>query len=152
MLAHSDAEERFTKTKSELESTLKITLAGMACEELFFGESGTGPSSDLLVATELGAQMIGSFGMGASLVSYEAINQGPYSQTNLVAKVLSNEDTKKEVEDLLRHHKDQVAYLLEKNRDLVEALRDELLEQEELLGDEIAAVLERTLRKRAVDR
>ncbi|MDP9227151.1 MAG: AAA family ATPase, partial [Actinomycetota bacterium] len=59
LLAHSDTEERFTKTKSELEAALNIGLGGMAAEQLFFGESGTGPSSDLSAATSLAAQMVG---------------------------------------------------------------------------------------------
>jgi cell division protease FtsH len=149
LLAHSDAEERFTKTKSELEGTIKIALGGMAAEQLYFGESGTGPASDLQAATLLAAQMVGSLGMGAKLISYDAANQGPYSHSNIVAKVLSSEDAKKEVEDLLHRLKDQVVFLLEKNRDLLEALRDALLEREELLGDEIAAVLETALERRA---
>ncbi|MDQ3958518.1 MAG: AAA family ATPase, partial [Actinomycetota bacterium] len=149
LLAHSDTEERFTKTKSELEGTLKIALGGMAAEQLFFGESGTGPSSDLQAATSLVAQMVGSFGMGSSLVSYEAVMNGPHGSPNIVAKVLSNEDTKKEVEDILRKHKDQVSYLLEANKDLVEALRDALLEHEELLGDDILGVLDRAQARRA---
>ncbi|MDQ3953828.1 MAG: AAA family ATPase [Actinomycetota bacterium] len=149
LLAHSDAEERFTKTKSELEGTLKVALGGMAAEQLFFGESGTGPSSDLTAATTLAAQMVGSFGMGSSLVSYEAVNNGPHGSPNIVAKVLSNDETKKEVDDILRKHKDQVGYLLETNKDLVEALRDALLEREELMGDEILAVLDEAEKRRA---
>ncbi len=148
LLAHSDLEERYTKTKSELEARLKIMLAGMAAEQLYFGESGTGPSSDLHAATQLAAQMVGALGMGSSLISYEAVSNGPYAHSNIVAKVLGNEETKREVEDILHRHKDQVAYLLENNRDLVEALRDALLEHEELLGDEIAGVLEDALHKR----
>jgi cell division protease FtsH len=150
LLAHSDIEERFTRTRSELEATLKIALAGMAAEQLFFGESGTGPSSDLTAATTLAAQMVGSFGMGSSLVSYEAVDNGHHASPNIVAKMLTNDDTKHEVEELLRRHKDQVAYLLRDNRDLVEALRDALLERDELLGDEILAVIENTLDRRKV--
>ncbi len=148
LLAHSDFEERFTRTRSELEGRLKIMLAGMACEEIFFGESGTGPSSDLMAATEVVAQMVGSYGMGESLVSYEAIHEGAYSSTNIVARVLSNEKARKEVEDILRRQKDQVIYLLQQNRDLVEALRDALLEHEELMGDEINKCVEEALARR----
>jgi cell division protease FtsH len=149
LLAHSDAEERFTKTKSELEATLKIALGGLAAEQLYFGESGTGPASDLHAATILAAQMVGAFGMGSKLVSYEAVNNGLYTASNIVAKVLSSDDSKQEMEDLLQRQRDQISYLLEKNRDLVDALRDALLDHEELLGDEIAEVLERTLRARS---
>nr|MBA3350415.1 AAA family ATPase [Actinomycetota bacterium] len=141
LLAHSDLEERFTKTKSELQSTVNIALAGMAAEELFFGESGTGPSSDLTAATSLVAQMVGSFGMGSSLVSFEAVSNGGHSSPNIVAKVLTDDRAKREVETILREQKDKVAYLLEQNRGLVEALRDALLEHEELMGDEILQVL-----------
>jgi cell division protease FtsH len=148
LLAHSDAEERFTRTKSELEGTLKITLGVLAAEQLFFGESGTGPSNDLTAATTLAAQMVGSFGMGNSLVSYEAVHNGWHSTPNIVAKVLSNDDTKHEVEELLDRHKDDVFQLLGENRDLVEALRDELIEKEELLGDEILSVLGDALDRR----
>jgi cell division protease FtsH len=148
LLAHSDVEERFTRTKSELESMLKVTMGGLAAEMLFFNESGTGPSSDLTVATTVAAQMVGSFGMGSSLVSYDAVGNSGMHGPNLVAKVLSNDDTKQEVEELLRRHKDQVYYLLENNRDLVEALRDALMEHDELMGDEILAVIEETLERR----
>lgn len=147
LLAHSDAEERFTRTQSELEGTLRIALAGMAAEKIFFGESGTGPASDLTAATELAAQMIGSFGMGSSLISYEAAHNGQ-SGPNIVAKILTNESAKREVEELMRRHQDQVAYLLEHNRDIIEALRDALLDQEELLGDDINAVIEEALNRR----
>jgi ATP-dependent Zn protease len=121
----------------------------MAAEEVYFGEAGTGPASDLLAATTLAAQMVGAFGMGSQLVSYEAVGNGPYTASNIVAKVLSAEDAKREMEDLLHRSKDQVLYLLEKNRDLVDALRDALLEHEELLGDEIAEVIDRALAARA---
>jgi ATP-dependent Zn protease len=141
LLAHSDTEERFTKTQSELESTLKVAMGGMCAELIFFGESGTGPSSDLAAATSLAAQMVGSYGMGSSLISYEAVSNGGHSTPNIVAKVLTNDDTKREVDEILRTQRDQVRYLLETNRDLVEALRDALLDREELLGDEIMSVL-----------
>jgi cell division protease FtsH len=152
LLAHSDTEERFTKTKSELEATIQIGLAGMAAEDLFFGETGTGPSSDLSAVTSLAAQMVGSFGMGSSLVSYDAVDNGMHVSPNIVAKVLSNDDARQEVEDLLWRHRAKVTKLLDENRDLVEALRDGLQEHEELMGDEILRVLEETIGRRALGR
>ena len=41
-----------------------------------------------------------------------------------MAKVLSNDDTKREVEELIKRDNDQVTYILEQNRDIVEALGD----------------------------
>ena len=51
MLAHSDEEERLTRTKSELENGIAIALGGLAAEEMCLGESGTGPGADLAHAT-----------------------------------------------------------------------------------------------------
>lgn len=143
LLAHSDTEERFTKKRSELEALIKVALGGMAAEHIYFGEHGTGPSSDLSAATALVAQMVGSYGMGSSLISYEAVDNGAHSSPNIVAKVLTNDDARRETEEILKLHKDQVTDLLDRNKHLVEALRDALLDREELIGDEIMTVIEK---------
>jgi ATP-dependent Zn protease len=84
--------------------------------------------------------MVGSFGMAGSLVSFEAVEAGPLSQ-GIVNKVLGNEDARSAVERLLDQAKADVHKLLDDNRHLVIALRDELLAREELVGDEIVDVL-----------
>jgi ATP-dependent Zn protease len=140
LLAHSDTTERFTRRRSELIAVIKIAFGGMTAEELFFGEAGTGPSSDLAHATTIAAQMVGSFGMAGSLVSFEAVENGPINQ-GIVAKVLTNDDGRRSVERLLGQAKADTRKLLDENRHLVEALRDELLEREELVGDEITDAL-----------
>jgi ATP-dependent Zn protease len=140
LLAHSDTSERFTRRRSELISVIQIAFGGMTAEELFFGEAGTGPSSDLAHATTIAAQMVGSFGMAGSLVSFEAVENGPINQ-GIVAKVLTNDDGRRSVERLLGQAKADTRTLLDENRHLVEALRDELLEREELVGDEITDAL-----------
>jgi len=141
LLGHSETEERFTKTQSELLALLKISLAGMSAEELFEGESGTGPAGDLVHATAVAAEMVGSFGMGDSLISYRAVGDG-FFDPGLVGRVLGNPETKKAVEKILQREKRQVKALLEQNQHLLIALRDALLEQDELIGEEILHVLE----------
>ena len=139
LLAHSDREERYTKTRSEIEALIQISLGGMVAEELFFGESGTGPSGDLLGATTAAAQMVGSLGMAGSLISYDAV-QG-MGGANLVAKVISSDEGRAKVDEILDTAKARVTTMLEANRHLIEALRDALLERDELVGDEILDVL-----------
>lgn len=148
LLAHGDMEEKFTDTRTELEAMLAIALGGMASEELFLGESGTGPASDLAHATEVAATMVGALGMGGSLVSYEAIAAGPISTTNLVGKVLSSSEGKEKVESLLNAQKERALSVLEEHRDVVMALRDALLERDELLGEEILQVIHGALARR----
>jgi ATP-dependent Zn protease len=148
LLAHSDTEERFTRTRSELVSAIQINFGGMTAEELFFGESGTGPGGDLSTATTLAAQMVGSFGMAGTLLSFQATGGGPLDQ-GVVARVLADEDARRDVERILERAKADVRDLLDANRHLVIGLRDELLEREELVGDEILEVLQRAAAERA---
>ncbi|HYH27878.1 MAG TPA: AAA family ATPase, partial [Actinomycetota bacterium] len=151
LLAHGDLEERWTKSQSELESMMAIALGGLASEELFFGETGTGPASDLSTATEIAATMVGALGMGGSLVSYEAVAEGPISTKNLVGKVLGDGEGKRKVEELLDAQKQRALEVLETNRDVVEALRDALLERDEIIGEEIVAVIRTAIARRARD-
>jgi ATP-dependent Zn protease len=148
LLAHTDLEERFTRTRSELEAMLAISLGGLAAEELFFGESGTGPSSDLAYATQVAAMMVGSLGMAGSLLSYEAMDESVVARKNLVGRVLSDRDAKSRAEDLLHAQLERVTDLLVRNRDLVKALRDALIERDELVGEEIVQVVKEALARR----
>jgi cell division protease FtsH len=149
LLAHGDEEERFTRSRSEIEAHVAIALGGLASEELFLGESGTGPASDLAGATLLAVQMVGSFGMAGSLISYDAIAEGPIGSKNLVGKVLADRDGKGRVEDILAEQKARVSAMLDENRDVVEALRDALMERDELVAEEITTVIEKALANRS---
>jgi ATP-dependent Zn protease len=112
------------------------------------GESGTGPGADLAHATGLAAQMVGSFGMAGSLISYEAVADGPLSKSNLVGKVLANVETKQKVEDILTTQRERVAAVLEENRDVHTALVNALLERDELVRDDILEVIEKAIANR----
>jgi ATP-dependent Zn protease len=148
LLAHSDAEERFTKTRTELEALLKISLAGMASEELFEGESGTGPAGDLAMATQVAAEMVGSLGLAGSLISFRAMSETVFDP-GLVGRVISHGESKRAVDMLLKREKAAVKRLLRSNSRLVMALRDALLDRDELIGDEILDVLDGAGGKRA---
>lgn len=141
LLFHTETEERFTKTKTEIEAQINIAFGGMVAEELWFGESGTGPSADLQAATRASAIMVGSLGLGGSLISYEAATMP--GNSNVVAKVLAHDESRRRVEAILETSKAAVTQLLEDNRPLVESLRDALLEHDELIGSEITDALAR---------
>jgi cell division protease FtsH len=140
LLAHGDLDEVYTRARSELYALIDIAMGGMVAEELWFGESGTGPTGDLLSATRVACEIVGAAGMGGSLVSLAAVQTGPFSDTNLVGRTLSDPHTRPEVDRLLAVAKSRARALLDANRHIVEALRDALLERDELIGDEIAAV------------
>jgi ATP-dependent Zn protease len=138
LLAHSDREERFLQSESEVHSLIQIALGGLVAEELFFGEISSGPSGDLKAATTLAAQMIGSLGMAGSLFSYEAM-QVP--NTDIVTRVASSDDGKAAIERILDTARHEVRGMLEEHHVVIESLRDALLDRHELIGDEILDVI-----------
>ncbi len=142
LLAHGDLDEVWTRSRSELLAMIDIALGGHCAELLAFGEPTTGASSDLAAATRLAADVVGAHGMGGSLVSLAAVEQSSLGQTNLAGRVLSDARARDEVDQLLATGRERVLDLLAGNIDLVGALRDALLDRDELVGDEIAAVLD----------
>lgn len=140
LLAHGDLDEVYQRSRSELHALIDIAMGGMVAEELWFGESGTGPSGDLLAATRIAAEIVGAAGMAGSLVSLAAVQNGPFSDTNLVGRVLSDAQARPEVDRILTISKARVRALLAANGHIVAALRDALVERDELVGEEILEV------------
>ncbi len=127
LLAHSDTEERFMRTKTELDGLVRIAFGGMVAEELFFGDTSTGVGGDLEQATAFVAQMIGQLGMGGTLRTFDA---------------LADKEGRLMVEAMLVEAKDDVTQMLREHRHVIEALRDALLERSELIAEEITDVIE----------
>ncbi len=146
LLQHSDVEERFTQSSEELHALIQISLGGMVAEEHWFSEASTGPASDLAVATTIGAQMIGACGMGISLISVAAAGDG-YQVGGIVDKVLRDKAARAELDALLIASRDEAKAIVSAHPEVVEALRDALLERDELVGSEITDVIENSLQE-----
>jgi cell division protease FtsH len=141
MLAHGDTEDVFTRSKSELLALIRIAMGGQVAEELFFDDISTGPAGDLLYATNVAAQMVGSAGMMDTLVSFSAVQGSSFSDTNLVGRVLGDNQGRERVERILQDQKAATRALLIQHQHLVAALRDALLVRHELIGHEITDIL-----------
>ncbi len=139
LLAHGDCEEVYTHTQYELRALVQIAMGGWVAEELFFGQTTTGPAADLAAATRTAAQMVGAAGMTGSLVSFAATDR------DLVSAVIADTAARAQLEEVLDSARAAVRRLLASNRDLVEALRDALLDRHELVGEEITSVLEKAV-------
>jgi cell division protease FtsH len=148
LLAHGDREDVYTRSRSEMEALIQIAFGGQCAEEIFFGDVSTGPGGDLLYATNAAAEMVGAHGMDASLISFAAVQNSAFTDTNIVGRVLADEQGRAAVQALLERQKATAKALLTANQHLVEALRDALLEREELIGSEITEVLEAAAAKR----
>ena len=140
LLAHGDIEEEYNRTRSELEAMLDIAMGGMVAEELEFGESSTGPAGDLASATDIACRIVGAAGMGASLVSMMAGGGGAFDARDIVSRTLRDRRGREEVEHVLALAKTRASAIVAANRHVLHALRDALLERDELLGEEIEQV------------
>jgi len=143
LLAHGDREDVFTRSRAQMQALVQIAMGGQCAEEIFFGDVSTGPGGDLLYATNAAAEMVGAHGMEGSLLSWLAVQNSSFRDTNIVGRVLADERGRDAVERVLQEQKRTAKRLLLQNTHLVEALRDALLEREELVGHEITEVLER---------
>jgi cell division protease FtsH len=142
LLAHGDRDDVYTRSRAEMTALIQIAMGGQCAEEIFFGDVSTGPGGDLLYATNVAAEMIGSCGMVDTLVSYAAIQNSAFSDTNIVGRVLTDAEGRARVEALLQKQKIVVSGLLENHQHLVAALRDALADRHELIGTEITDILQ----------
>lgn len=136
---HSTAEETHMHTRAELEARVQIALAGLVAEELECGEMSSGASSDLASATTIVCQMIGSLGMGDSLLCLDA-SQSAISG-NVVDKVLADKESRSAAERLLLECKENVRVLLAARRGPLRRSAQTLLDKDEINGTELAQIL-----------
>lgn len=136
------------QTHSSLRRDLGVVLAGLTAEEIFTGESGTNVAADLAIATELGADMVGRFGMTGSLVS---LATGRIRRSAFVTRVIGDPRTRKELEALLRDTKRDTMRVMLENRHLIVAVRDALLRNHELAANDIHRILDEAQERRRSD-
>jgi len=125
-------------TESALRGEMAITLAGITCEEVFAGETGRHAAGDLALATELGADMVGSFGMSSSMVS---LGTSRPRRARFIERVLDDARTRKELESLLREVKRDTMRTMLENRHLIIAVRDALMRRHRLDAGEAQGIL-----------
>ena len=141
LVSTQEIEEMFLRTQKQLLARIQVSLAGLVAEEIWYGQTTSGPSSDLVNATRNAAAYVGVYGMGRSLISAAASGPGPYGEVDPIGTVLSDGDRRREVDAILNDCRDNVRNLLLKKRHVVEGVRDALLEREELVGDEIEVLM-----------
>jgi len=140
LVSSLEREERYSSTKEDLLDIIKVKLAGMVAEEIWFGTSTSGVGGDLHQATNLALQYVGQFGMGKHLLSYSVIPANALGDQT-ISFMLSQDEVRDEVDGILKQCKAEVTELLRTRRPALERIRDELLEREELVGDQLDALM-----------
>jgi cell division protease FtsH len=80
------------------------------------------------------------YGMGRSLVSVGAMGPSMFDG-DAIGSVLRDGDRRREVDAILDDCRRRVRSLLSEKSSVLEGVRDALLEREELIGDEIEALM-----------
>jgi len=151
-------EEEWLEFRSQLAADLRHFLGSLACEHVFYGENTSGVFGDLRSATAIACRMVGTIGMGPDnldpqlstkaanigdqLISVAEIPSGMFAQGTWPGAVLSNPRGRRVVAQLLGSAYIDDWRLMNVNKDAIDQAAEALIAQGELMGDEIAGLLD----------
>ncbi|WP_419195320.1 ATP-dependent zinc metalloprotease FtsH [Novipirellula herctigrandis] len=145
--------ERYLMTKAELESNMKVLLAGTLTEEMIFQDISTGAQNDLERCTEIARSMVMDYGMSrmgrinfrrSSRSAFLAGGGGDGYQMNHSEEMAKMID--KEVARIIDDALVQTREILEQRRDVLEAVTQRLLEVEAIDSDELMRLVKENSR------
>ena len=149
-----DPEDLFTNWRSTYEADVMVSLASLVGERMFFdGDSSSGVTGDLAMATQVSILMEGRWGMGSTIAAHEVSRdfgitggqrpkgkqQKERTPDDLLAGSLGGR-----IEERLQHLYRETEYLLEANRKQILAITHALETHKTLTGEDVEAVIECT--------
>jgi len=142
-------EDRYAVTRNQMLDQLAYTMGGRAAEELIFHDPTTGASNDIEKATNLARAMVTQYGMTQRLgaiklgisdsqpfLGRDYGHQRDYSES--IAAVVDSE-----IREMIENAHQEAFDILVANRETLDRLVEELLENETLNKKEIAAVFKK---------
>ncbi len=140
---HTPEEEKYLRSKDEMEADIVTFLAGRAAEAIKFPSVTTGASNDIEQATNIARSMITLYGMSDTfgMVALESI-QSRYLDQNHVLNCSEETATKidDEVRDIIKKSYDKAYQLLKENEHVLDALAQHLIEKENITGKEFTKI------------
>ncbi|WP_226643309.1 ATP-dependent zinc metalloprotease FtsH [Microbulbifer variabilis] len=139
-------EDKYSLSKRAIESQLCSLFGGRIAEEMTLGIDGvtTGASNDIERATDLARNMVTKWGLSEKLgpLHYGDDESGQPGQGNPVSGKTSN-DIDEEVRRIIDSCYERASKLLEENRDILEAMKDALMEYETLDAEQVDDLMAR---------
>jgi len=132
-----------TLSREDVLARIQVMLAARATEELFLDLNMTGVTSDLERATQLAAAYVGAYGMDGTLISYAAF-ANPLTGTGS----MHLPDLVERTEGVLQSQFKAVKHLLQEHSEALIAVAEALIERDELIADEIKALIDEADAKR----
>jgi cell division protease FtsH len=146
--------DRVSYSLEELQAKIKVALGGRAAEEVVYGAITTGAESDIQQLTNIARQMVGRWGMSATIGPIAVLpdeDRGMF----LPGTSETSQDTQRvvdqEVHTLVEGAHKEVTQLLEEHRDQLESLAQALLKAETLDAPEAYAAAGVPLSEREPD-
>ena len=140
-------EDRHSYEKAWIESRIVVAMGGRIAEQLVFDVMSSGASNDLVTSTEFARRMVREFGMSDRIgpVAYRIGEEHIFLGKEIQEPRDFSEGTAavidEEVRRILREADDHAFNLLKDHRHLMERLVEALMQREELLREEIDAIL-----------
>ena len=136
--------DRHTYTKDYLETQVAVLMGGRVAEELFMNHMTSGASNDIERATDIAQHMVCEWGMSelGPLAFRKPGNAYESDRAHVVSEATAQR-VDEEIRKVVMDGYGQAKAIIEKNRQAVELMAQELLEIESLEADEIKSLLER---------
>lgn len=132
-------EDRFLMSRRELDNKIAVLLGGRAAEVLIFNELSTGAADDLVKATDIARNMVIRYGMDDALghVAYAQeenrfLNGMGQEQTMLPVSEQTARAIDESVQRIIAQAFERARGFLARNRPVLEAAAQELLQRETL--------------------
>ena len=141
--------DRYLMTKTELESNMKVLLAGTLTEEMIFQDISTGAQNDLERCTEVARSMVMDYGMSRlGRINFRRSSRSAFlagaggegyqmMHSDEMAKLID-----KEVARIIEDELTQTREILEQRREVLEAVTQRLLEVESIDNDELNRLIQ----------
>ena len=149
------AEERSVMRRSDLEAGIAIAMAGVAVEEVVFGEASTGCEQDVERATHAARDLAGRYGLSPRIGRVRVLAQDRevfLGRDYLGARDVSQptlEELDSEVRRIVDEQFEVARGLIVAHRPALDELAQQLMERETLQGTELEELLGAVVPKKA---
>jgi cell division protease FtsH len=141
--------DRYIMTRSQLEASIQVALAGTLAEELVFDDVGTGASNDLERATEIARSMVMDYGMSRlGRINFRESNRNPflYSGMDMPRVQHHSEQTAREIDEevkrILEESLERTRHILATRREALVAISEQLIKEEVINADQLKQIIE----------
>lgn len=135
--------ERRLHSKLHLLDDMAMSYGGYAAESLIYGQVTTGPQSDIQSATSMARDMVRLYGMSDSMgaIAYDTHATVTGEKHNVSYSETTSSHLDIEIKKLLDQARDRAFELLEKHKDTLIYIAEELIKHENIERDQFEDIL-----------